>query len=232
MSAKFAAVAFDLDGTLYPNASLQSRLLPFFARNWRLLLAFDRARGLIRGEQERRPDLARPDFYDWQAELTAGFLGAAGLPVDASETKALIERRIYRGLEPLFRKVRLFPHVVELLAELRLSGLKVGLLSDFPPEAKLENLGLAGAWDAALCSERCGALKPSAVPFNALAEALGREPGETLYVGNSAAYDALGARRAGMKAALVSLAPGSAKFRSSADFVFRDYRKLRDFVLN
>jgi len=227
MTPKFSAVAFDLDGTLYPNRRLYVRLMPFAAMNWRLLTAFSKARHIIRREQEEDPATIMPDFYDYQAGLTAKMLKA---PEYATRKK--IEALMYRGWEPIFTRVKLFPHVKELLAELRAAGLKLGLLSDFPPKTKLENLGLAGAWDAALCSERCGALKPSAVPFNALAEALGREPGETLYVGNSAAYDALGARRAGMKAALVSLAPGSAKFRSSADFVFRDYRKLRDFVLN
>jgi len=224
MASKFSAVAFDLDGTLYPNRSFYVRLAPFVVRHWRLLRAFGRARDVIRGEQEANPALARADFYDYQAGLTAGMLGAP-----AEDVKREIEALMYRGWEPIFRKVRLFPHARELLGELRAAGLKLGLLSDFPPEAKLENLGLAGLWDAVLCSERTGALKPSARPFRAMADALGCSPGQILYVGNSRRYDVAGAQRAGMQAALIARRAGGIP---QADFTFRDYRKLRDFVLN
>jgi len=222
MASKFAAVAFDLDGTLYPNRRLYFRLLPFALANWRLLLAFSKARDAIRAEQEESPELARPDFYACQAALTAKALGSGALA-----TAEKIERLMYRGWEPIFRNVRLFPRVRETISALRAAGLKTALLSDFPPEAKLENLGLSGLWDAVLCSERTGALKPSAVPFLATARALGCPPGEILYVGNSRRYDVAGAQRAGMKAALVSR-----RASGTADFFFADYRKLRDFALS
>jgi len=162
MKPKFSAVAFDLDGTLYPNRRLYAKLLPFGVRNWRLLIAFSKAREIIRQEQEKSPASVRPDFYDYQAMLTAKMLNA---PADVIKQK--IETLMYRGWEPLFSNIKLFPHVRELLAELRAAGLKLGLLSDFPPKAKLENLGLAGLWDTVLCSEEVGALKPSVHPFNA-----------------------------------------------------------------
>jgi len=225
MSPKFSAVAFDLDGTLYPNSSLYLRLLPFAAANWRLLLAFSKARDAIRAEQEKSPLTVRADFYDHQAALTAKLLGGAS----AEEVKDRIERLMYRGWEPLFSRIKLFPHVAELLGGLRAAGLRLGLLSDFPPKAKLENLGLSGLWDSVLCSEETGALKPSARPFEVMAGELGVPPGEILYVGNSRRYDVAGALGAGMKTALVS---GKASGSPKADFTFRDYRKLRDFVLN
>ena len=223
MTQKFGAVAFDLDGTLYPNSGLYLRLAPFAARHWRLLRAFGKARDAIRREQGETPPPARPDFYDRQAALVAKTLGA---PAEAVKQK--IETLMYRGWEPLFCRIRLFPHARDLLVELRAAGFKLGLLSDFPPETKLENLGLGGLWDATLCSERTGELKPSARPFVALAEALDCAPERILYVGNSRRYDVAGAARAGMKTALVARrAEGS----PSADFAFKDYRKLRDFVL-
>jgi len=223
MSPKFAAVAFDLDGTLYPNRSLYLRLVPFVLSNIRFLRAFNSARNAIRREQEADLTLARHDFYEHQAGLVARMLGKS-----ADDTMRRIETMVYRGWEPLFSDVRLFPHVRRLLEELRDAGVKLGMLSDFPPEAKLENMGLGGLWDAVLCSERTGALKPSPVPFNAMADVLGMKPEEILYVGNSRRYDVAGALRAGMKAALVSKGrSGSPK----ADFTFNDYRQLRAFVL-
>jgi len=223
MTLKFSAVGFDLDGTLYPNHRLYTRLAPFAVANWRLLRAFSKARDIIRHEQEQSPESVNPDFYDYQAELTAKMLGAS-----AKATKQKIETLMYRGWEPLFSNIKLFPHVRELLDELRDSGIKLGLLSDFPPEKKLENLGLAGLWDAVLCSERTGALKPAVHSFVEMADTLGCPPEQTLYVGNSRRYDVAGSQNAGMKAALLSRrAAGTPR----ADFTFHDYRQLRDFVL-
>jgi putative hydrolase of the HAD superfamily len=119
--------------------------------------------------------------------------------------------------------------VSETLADFKDAGLKLGLLSDFPPETKLRNLKIDEPWDVVLCSERFGRLKPDPVSFHALADQLGVPPGRILYVGNSVKYDIVGARNAGMKSALIS------KFRarnSGADFVFSDYRQLRRFVLS
>jgi putative hydrolase of the HAD superfamily len=217
-----SAVAFDLDGTLYPNYRLNIRLLPFLCGHLPLIAAFGRARNIIRDEQEQAPSNVRPDFYDHQARVVAGLLRA-----EPDHIKAKIERLIYRGWEPHFLKIRLFPHLRELLAELRRAGLKLGMLSDFPPEAKLKNLGLDACWDAVLCSEKIGALKPAIRPFTELADALGFPPEQILYVGNSRRYDVAGAGRAGMKTALLSARPG----KNKADFSFRGYRQLRDFVL-
>ncbi|MDR0316449.1 MAG: HAD family hydrolase [Treponema sp.] len=223
------AVAFDLDGTLYPESSLNVRLVPFILKEWRLLWNFGKARDLIRAEQERSSPLPpSSDFYDHQARLVAQISDA-----DPQLVKERIERFIYRGYEPHFRKIKLFPHVVHTLAALRGAGLKLGMLSDFPPENKLEHLGIAGLWDVVMCSERTGALKPDIRPFATLSAALGVLPERILYVGNNLRYDAAGAKRAGMKTALIAgpLAALSGS-RGLVDFTFHDYRQLCKFVLD
>jgi putative hydrolase of the HAD superfamily len=226
-----SAVAFDLDGTLYPNYSLNIRLLPFLFKHGRLLSAFGRARNIIRlgQEEQAEPALTRPssnpDFYERQARLVAEQLNER-----QDEIREMIDRLIYRGWEPLFLKVKLFPRVKETLRELRAAGLKLGLLSDFPPEAKLEYLGLSGLWDTALCTESIGALKPAIRPFEELAKSLSCRPEQILYVGNSRRYDIAGAKRAGMKAAFLNRGlPVITGIK--ADFTFRNYRQLRDFML-
>jgi putative hydrolase of the HAD superfamily len=225
MKPGIQAVAFDLDGTLYPNCRLYIRLLPFLLKEWRLLAAFGRARDIIRLEQKQGQYKSGTDFYYYQAQLTAAILKT---PTEA--TKEKIDRLIYRGWEPLFKKVALFPHAGETLAALRQAGLKTGLLSDFPPETKLYNLGITHHWDAVCCSEETGALKPDPRPFACLAAALGCAPEQILYVGNSLRYDTAGARRAGMQTALIT----GRVYRSGLtgpDFAFYDYRQLRDYVL-
>lgn len=224
-----SAVAFDLDGTLYPNYSLNLRLLPFLLRHCKFMLAFGRARNIIRREQEAQARLAaqasRIDFYERQAQLVAEQIKA-----QKEEIRERIDRLIYRGWEPFFLKIKPFPHIKEVLGDLKAAGMKLGLLSDFPPETKLEYIGLSGIWDTVLCTESIGALKPAARPFEELAKALNCQPGQILYVGNSRLYDVEGAKRAGLKAALLNMGfPVITGVK--ADFTFRDYRQLRNFML-
>lgn len=229
MAIETKAVAFDLDGTLYPNHSLYIRLLPFAFRHGRLLAAFSKARNIIRRKQDCSPSSFKTDFYEYQARLTAELLKSP-----PEEIKEKIDRLIYRGWEPFFSRIKMFPHVTETLEKLREAGFKLGLLSDFPTAAKLENMGISGFWDAVLCSEDAGALKPSRRPFDLLCEELACRPEEVLYVGNSRPYDVSGAKLAGMKAALKTSrirAGGFFKAGAGADLVFHDYRQLCDFML-
>ena len=222
------AIAFDLDGTLYPNYRLNIKLIPFILKEGRLLLAFGKARTIIRREQEEDPS-AYPlaDFYSHQALVTAGLLR---LPPQSIKEK--IDRLMYRGWEPNFKKIKPFSHVAQTLAALRSAGYKMGLLSDFPPETKLEYMGLSSMWDTVLCSEKCGALKPHDCSFRALASALALPPEKILYVGNSYPYDVVGASRMGMKTAWLKspIIPGGRK-HPAPDFIFSDYRQLRDYML-
>jgi putative hydrolase of the HAD superfamily len=224
MGLKFSAVGFDLDGTLYPNYRLNIRLLPFLCRHWRLVAALGKARKIIRQEQEQSPSTILSDFHAHQARLVANLLNAR-----PEQMKEKIDRLVYRGWEGHFSSIRLYPHVHEVLNDLRLAGLKLGLLSDFPPLIKLKNLGLDDYWDIVLCSEDTGTIKPALAAFNELSEGLKCPPEQILYVGNSRRYDVAGARRAGMKTALRTRAfVGD----GGANFAFRDYRQLRDFVLH
>jgi putative hydrolase of the HAD superfamily len=229
MLSGIEAVAFDLDGTLYPNRSLYLRLLPFILKHGRLVLSFARARDRIRAEQEKSGFVPYADFYAYQARIAAGMLGA-----DSCVIQEKIDRLIYRGWEVHFKKIKLFPHAAETLAVLRRAGLRLALLSDFPPEVKLEYLGIDHIWDAVSCSERTGTLKPHSRSFLDMAGALGLSPEKICYVGNSRRYDVRGAKLAGMKAALIggcSRAEASRHGLTAPDFVFNDYRQLLDFVL-
>ncbi|HNY22331.1 MAG TPA: HAD family hydrolase, partial [Treponemataceae bacterium] len=87
--------------------------------------------------------------------------------------------------------------------------------------------------DAVIGSEETGALKPSPVPFLALANALGIPPSRILYVGNSPSSDVAGAKAVGMKTACI-VGPVSALFGRTvpgADISFSSYRQLTQIVL-
>jgi putative hydrolase of the HAD superfamily len=221
-------VAFDLDGTLYPNYSLNIRLIPFFFKEGRLLIAFGKARNVIRKEQEIPSFYPQGDFYQQQAEKIAKILA-----VSPQQIKEKIERLIYNGWEPMFKKIKLYKKAVETLTAFKKTGLKLGLLSDFPPEIKLDYLGISRFWDAVLCSEQHGVLKPHSLPFTKLAAAMSLPPEKIMYVGNSRRYDIAGAKLAGMKTAWKksALFPGSGKKKPLPDFSFSNYRQLYDFMI-
>ena len=243
---KFNAVAFDLDGTLYPNYRFYYRLLPFLFKDRRLLMAMGKARNKLRKNEDLYGDCGE-GFYKSQAEIMGGILGES-----TEYVREKTERLIYRGWEPLFKKVKLFSYVKETLDAFRKAGIKLGLLSDFPPETKLLNLEISDYWHVVVCSEMTGRLKPDKVPFLELASRMGMSPEDVLYVGNSFPYDVEGAQKAGMKAALIR--PGwknflslafygskrkgnasrdatSGAYRNQPDFCFSAYRQLCDYVL-
>jgi HAD superfamily hydrolase (TIGR01549 family) len=218
---KFPAVAFDLDGTLYPNYGLNVRLVPFILKEQRLLRAFGKARTILRKSGRG----AGGNFYEEQAKIVGEILGES-----TEEVKEKVEKLIYRGWEDHFKKIRLFPHVTETLDALRKNGITLGLLSDFPPDTKLKNLGIFDCWDVIVSSEQVGSLKPDTASLLEIAKQMGAAPEQILYVGNSVSYDVVGAHKAGMKAALVCTLPFL--HGRKADFVFSDYRQLRDYVLS
>jgi putative hydrolase of the HAD superfamily len=232
MKHNIKGVAFDLDGTLYPNYRLNIRLVPFILKEWRLISAFGKARVVIR-EEQGKGILAQGDFYEYQAEITAKLLSAHEQEQQSEPLKEKIERLIYRGWEPMFKNIKLFKGVHQTLETLRKAGYKLGLLSDFPPEIKLEYLNLTGYWDTVQCSEHCNALKPHPLAFTKLASAMSLPPENILYVGNSHSYDVTGAASAGMKTAWIkpALYLGSKNKKPKPDFSFSNYRQLYDFML-
>lgn len=218
-------VAFDIDGTIYPNHRLYPRLVPHVIRHLPFYVRFSRVRKIL----HRTAPL--PDFYGYQSRLLADEAGCS-----VEEARGAIDRIVYRGLSPYLARVRPFAHVAESFAALRRAGLRLALLSDFPPSQKGDVWGLLPMCEMALGTEEIGALKPSKYPFGVMAMKLGVEPREILYVGNSVKYDVRGAANAGMRTALVESAFRSLLRRlfrrpSGADIVFSDYRRLVSAVL-
>ena len=211
------AVAFDVDGTLYPNASMYLHSLGLAAANIRLLKTLEQ----VRAELRAQPD-ASDDFHRVQARLVAAHLG-----LSPERAYALIEGRVYTRWYKIFKKLRPFRGLAEAVGEFHNAGLKLGVLSDFPIRHRLEDLGLTGPWDCAFSSEETGYLKPHPQAFLVLADRLGLPPSDILYVGNSYSYDVLGAAAAGMPCAHLTSSPRPG---SQAVLSFSRYEQLRNFV--
>lgn len=211
-------MAFDVDGTLYPNSLMYLASIPFFFSRARLIMKFREVRHELRR--------ARPidDFYAAQSRMLAEKLG-----VSSEEAGDIVDRRIYRDWEKVLTVVPGFPGIRALVGQLRQVDLKLGVLSDFPLGSKLERLRLDGLWDVGISSEKVGYLKPNPEPFQALLDKLGTRAEETLYVGNNYAYDVEGARALGIRTAHIRVLPAK---HSQADFSFFRYRRLAKWLIN
>lgn len=222
MRGDIKAVAFDIDGTLYPSISLYVRLLPYIVRHLRFYLHYNRVRRIM----HRTAPL--PDFYEYQARR---FAEGAGCSV--SEAHSLIQKIAYDGLTPYFKKIKPFKYIEETFQKLHEAGYKIALLSDFPPAQKGEIWGVIPYCDIILGTEEIGALKPSKYPFGILANALELEPSQILYVGNSVKFDVRGANNAGMKSAIIAspLRRIFSKKVKEADISFSNYRQFLNNVL-
>lgn len=213
---RFQAIAFDVDGTLYPNAAMYRRSVSFALKNFSLLRAFSRARSEIR---EVRPV---EDFKLLQAELVARELGSS--PEHAAE---LIEHTMYVEWEKVLHQVPLFHGVKDLLSRLKSAGALLAVASDFPVKTKMGILGLDNFWDFELATEDTNYLKPNPEPFLEISRRFKLPPEQILYVGNSYEYDVLGAKGVGMAAAhLARFKPR----KSLADFTFSSYKDLADYL--
>lgn len=216
------AIAFDIDGTLYPNWRLNIRIIPYLLKHIRFFLAFKKVRDVL---HQKAPE---GEFFDYQAKLLSEILHC-----DSSKAKDLIQKIVYDGLAPFFNKIKPYKNAIECFELFKKAGYKCAILSDFPPLQKGRVWGAVDFCDVVLGSEEIGALKPSAYTFAVLAEKLELEAHEILYVGNNIWADIIGAKKAGMKTAY--LLPFWRKILglncSQADISFKNYRILQKTVL-
>ncbi|MDA3956483.1 HAD family hydrolase [Oceanispirochaeta sp.] len=209
------AVAFDIDGTLYPNWRMQLFSFPFLLTHLPLVMKFSKVRKELRGIENIS------DFRKTQSELMAARLGGS-----VEEASSTVETIIYRKWETIFKRVKPYSGLQSALEELKSMGLSLGVMSDFPVGNKLNYFRVDGHWNAVMSSEETGYLKPHAAPFLALARKLGCRPEEVLYVGNSYEYDVKGASAAGMKTVYIQC---QGKIVPEADLTIRNFK---DFVKN
>ena len=219
--ADIKAVAFDIDGTLYENWKLNCRIFPHFFAH----LFFFSCYGLVRVELRKQEQI--PDFYKVQAELMA-----KKLKCSPEKAQKKLDDIVYIGLRKYFPRFNPADGATELIKRLKDNGVKIVFLSDFPPEQKGDIWGLKQYCDLCFSTEEYGALKPSPVAFYKMAEKLGLNVEEILYVGNNHKYDVVGPKKIGMKAAwFVPPATGKTGRKSKvADLTFWKYSQLESFL--
>lgn len=135
--------------------------------------------------------------------IFADLLEGSDSDADPAAVATAYRETIADSLEPL-------PGVEAMLADLR-EEYRVGLLTNGPVRAqrdKLETLGWEDAFDAALVTGELEAGKPDSRAFDAIADALGVDPADAVYVGDEVEADISGATGVGMRAIQVLLEDG------------------------
>ncbi|MBR5933703.1 MAG: HAD family hydrolase [Treponema sp.] len=222
MMRNIKVVAFDIDGTLYPQLRFFSKIFFHFWKNVVVFYHFGRVRKALR----RCAPL--PDLFRYQAILLSERMKCTTL-----EAEEKLNRVIYDTFPRFFKKVKCYKNVKETFIKLKEAGYKIAILSDFPPEQKGDMWGVLPYCDGVFSAEKIGALKPSKYSFGIMAREMGVKMEEILYVGNSKKYDVEGAKNAGMKTAY--LMPLWRRIFNrpleEADISFKNYRQFMNIVL-
>ena len=225
---RIRAVLFDLDGTMYrqkPMRALMAMELITLAIthplrapvSWRVLSEYRKAQEALRGQETPRGAAIE------QLELTARRTGLARDAVDTIVAEWMLERPLKHL--PRCRATGLLP----LLDFLTRRGIKMGVFSDYPPELKLQALGVGGRFSVVLCSSdpAVGLFKPHPRGFLEASARWKVDPAEVLVVGDRPDADAAGAAAAGMPCVIV----GRKQTDSSGDFVsLHSLERLRDVL--
>ena len=211
------AIGFDIDGTLYPDIRAWRHSVLFYLSNRRIISAFARTRKLMRNTgKDSETDEA--NFFAEQLNSTIAI---------ARKTR---DNVIYKGWEKCFRKVKVYKGVREALLRLKAADLKLGVLSDFPVGLKLHYFGLDDIFDTVLGYPDSGRLKPNPEPFYKMANQLGVDPPDILYIGNRLSIDFTGAENAGLQGVLIGKR-GNGKNRIPSEVsVFSNYQQLTDWL--
>jgi FMN phosphatase YigB (HAD superfamily) len=222
---RIRAVLFDLDGTLYHQRRMRALMAielatlaltqPLCApRYWRALAAYRRAQEVLRSKPFRAATA--------QLEIVAERTGLTPPEIEQIVGEWMFERPLKHL--PACRAAGLF----DLLAFLGSKGVEIGVLSDYPAEAKLRALGLAGRFSVVLCSTdpEVGVLKPHPRGFLTACERWQIDPGDVLVVGDRFDVDAAGAAAAGMPCVIIGRGSQPAS-NNSGSLVLPSLERLR-----
>ena len=199
-SMKYAAVVFDLFGTLVANypyegylnvlRQVASILTVPFSDFWRLWseTAHDRSLGVI------------PTIED-NFELICNTLG---ISIDNEKIKLATTIR-YDFITSIMVPRQ---EVLEVLSQLKSQGLKIGLISNCTAETPIiwDNSPCAPLFDIALFSSSAGLKKPDPRIYHLALERLAVKPADCLYIGDGDSQELSGALQIGMHPVLIRLA--------------------------
>ena len=219
------AVAFDIDGTFYPLWKTQIRVALASLSSLPFAINYNKARQRVRTEDSflSLPPLSPKE----RGERMCRYMWNRSGEEDIEYFLDKENKVFFSKYEKSFSSIKAYDGVEELLDKLKDEGIKLGVLSDFPIGTKLKAMKIDKYFPIQLSSEDWGRYKPCLTPFEMLISKMNLEPHAILYVGDSLRKDIEGAKRAGLRTALLSKKEGS----GSEDILFRDYSELDRVLL-
>jgi HAD superfamily hydrolase (TIGR01549 family) len=199
-------VILDVDGTMYAQRPVRLGMLLRLSAHAlchpREGLACVRTLDAYRRAQEQLRDAPLADGRGDRNQLA---LAARLAGVDEEIVRRHVERWMERApLDLVARAAR--PGLREFLVAARGHGSRIGVYSDYRAEAKLDALGVRGLVDVVRSAQDDAGsrLKPDPAGLLSVASDLGVAPESAVYVGDRVEVDAVAARRAGMRAYILS----------------------------
>jgi FMN phosphatase YigB (HAD superfamily) len=198
------AIIFDVDGTLYNQKKL--RLFMIFEMFKVLLFSPSKTGDLkivwnFRKIREKNRYVTTCDLEEEQYNWGAQASGASSLRVRHVVQEWMYDRPLPYLLRCHHRGVK------ELFTLLKDKGIRIGIFSDYPADAKLKALGLDADAVVAATQKEVGRLKPDPKGLLIIAKKLGTPITNCLFIGDQDEKDGECARRAGMPC--IILAPSS-----------------------
>lgn len=203
-TGRIRGVLFDLDGTLYAQRPLRLAMAAELAVACLLHPGTAGTRlAVLRTYRRMHEELRHVGGVESLAVIQAARTGErTNVPLVA--VQAIVDEWMQQRPLKYLRWCRR-PGVTRTLEQLRAAGVKLGVLSDYPAQQKLEALGLAGYFSPVLCTtdREINALKPDPRGFRHACDVWGLLPEEVLYVGDRPEVDGAGASAAGLPCVIV-----------------------------
>src|SRR5260370_2602916 len=196
----FRAVLFDAAETLFTTRGSVGEIYGSIARQYGSTSPSDVIQAAFARQFRGAGPLSTRDQKRWWKDVVYRVFNEVGM-VDNFE-------QFFDQVYDRFRDSEgwvLFPETMEVLEELKLRGLKLGVVSNFDDRAYsvMRSLNILQFFDAVTLSSETGYCKPDREIFEAAVRNLGVAAPEVFMVGDSLHDDVEAAMRAGLRAVLI-----------------------------
>ena len=197
---KFRAVLFDAAETLFTTRGTVGQIYGSIARRYGSTAPVEAIQAAFARQFRGAGPLSIEDQKGWWKDVVHRVFSEVGMVDNFDQFFDEVYER-FRSSEGWV----LFPDTIEALTDLKRSGLKLGVISNFDNRiySVMKSLNILHFFDTVTLSSETGYCKPDREIFDAAVQALGVPASEVLLVGDSLRDDVEAGMRAGLHAALL-----------------------------